>query len=409
MVAGSGSSRSRFFPELDTICGICSVAPEQSREAFQQLRSKDLDSDLLLTLCKRHRLLPLFYRECLKLAGASGENILPTTFETEFNAQTLNTLNLASETLRLLEFFGGAGIETLVLKGSFLSLRLYGDVAIRPSRDIDLLIRPSELIRAREILTEAGYNLIYPPYELNASQARFYQRYFHHASFYHKTKGVLVELHWSLFSMRRLFRVPLDDVFGRNNRVQYAGKLVKALPDDVYIQYLCEHGAIHQWFRLLWLRDVAGLIASNPEGIERLLMALKKDRAERPLEQAILLSNRIFGAPLPVYLADGYARPVQKLVDWAIRSISGEEKAMHSKGIERLQKPIYRMKMHPGLLYKLECWNIVRPNPDDWRVVQLPEWLFFLYFILRPFTWFYLAYLKPLGKGKRSVKRQEGQ
>jgi hypothetical protein len=401
MVAGSNPSRSRFSPELNTICGICSVAPEKTHEAFQQLRSGELNSDLLLTLCKRHRLLPLFYRECLKLAGASGENILPSFFEVEFNAQTLNVLKLASETVRLSEFLGGAGIETLALKGPFLSLRLYGDVAIRPSRDIDLLIRPSELIRAREILTELGYNLIYPPYELNSSQMRFYMRYFHHVSFYHAQKKVLLELHWSLFSMRRLFRVPLDDIFSRSSGVQYVGKLVKTLPDDVYIQYLCEHGAIHQWFRLLWLRDLAGLISVNPGSIELLLEALKKDRAERPLEQAILLSNCIFGAPLPAYLAGGQTRPVRKLVDRAIRSISGEEQAMHSIGIERVQKPIYRMKLHPGLLYKLECWNIVRPNPDDWRVVQLPEWLFFLYFILRPFTWFYLAYLKPLGKGKR--------
>ena len=49
------------------------------------------------------------------------------------------------------------GIEVLVLKGAALSLLHYRDLGARPMDDIDLLVRPSELHHAVDVLRPHGW------------------------------------------------------------------------------------------------------------------------------------------------------------------------------------------------------------------------------------------------------------
>ena len=49
------------------------------------------------------------------------------------------------------------GIRTLVLKGPTLALDLYGDVSLRTSKDLDILIPLTEIEQAERLMTELGY------------------------------------------------------------------------------------------------------------------------------------------------------------------------------------------------------------------------------------------------------------
>ncbi len=50
-----------------------------------------------------------------------------------------------------------AGIECIVLKGPAIATWLYDKIEIRPSRDIDLLVSPTDVERAKHVLAELGY------------------------------------------------------------------------------------------------------------------------------------------------------------------------------------------------------------------------------------------------------------
>jgi hypothetical protein len=57
----------------------------------------------------------------------------------------------------ILDTFGRENISSLVLKGPALAWTVYPDPATRPFADIDLLVRPDQYMKARNILNQLGY------------------------------------------------------------------------------------------------------------------------------------------------------------------------------------------------------------------------------------------------------------
>ena len=45
------------------------------------------------------------------------------------------------------------------------------------------------------------------------------------------------------------------------------------------------------------------------------------------------------------------------------------------------------------LRYKLHCFAAGLTSPNDWKILHLPDVLFPLYFVLRPFLWFWRWFL----------------
>ena len=48
-------------------------------------------------------------------------------------------------------------IPTIVLKGGYLATSVYGHIALRPMRDVDVMVRPADLRAALECLISIGY------------------------------------------------------------------------------------------------------------------------------------------------------------------------------------------------------------------------------------------------------------
>src|SRR3990170_8781276 len=66
----------------------------------------------------------------------------------------------------------GRGLETVVHKGLSTSLNLYGDTAMRPGGDIDILVRKEDVAESLEILEQLGIGRNWP----NLLDDRYYTR-----------------------------------------------------------------------------------------------------------------------------------------------------------------------------------------------------------------------------------------
>ena len=149
-------------------------------------------------------------------------------------------------------------------------------------------------------------------------------------------------------------------------------------------EFLCLHGAIHQWFRLRWLYDISQLVNSDSFNLDQVMHRAKENGNERVVTQALILSNIFFGSRDFSFTTD---KSVSWLVNQAINAAIYEEAYTSSRKVTRLRIPVYKMKLKQGFRHKVESWKIMNPNFSDWRRVSLPDSLFFLYFILRPFLW----------------------
>jgi len=67
------------------------------------------------------------------------------------------TMARVEEIQTLNRSFEDAGIDVRFWKGPLLSLLLNGDLTTRPTRDIDILISPEDLMPVRELLRSQGY------------------------------------------------------------------------------------------------------------------------------------------------------------------------------------------------------------------------------------------------------------
>ena len=129
----------------------------------------------------------------------------------EFHASRLSAeaLYLAQEhALKEIDsLLDGAGIEYALIKGGASRLLLYDNPAIRACYDLDLLVRPSDRVRAASAMVAAGFSA--NPTVNNISRELVLSR-----------GAVDVDLHWGLLREGRLRHDPADDMLARRRRVR---------------------------------------------------------------------------------------------------------------------------------------------------------------------------------------------
>jgi len=310
-------------------------------------------------------------------------------------------LGLAGDLARLGKILSDGGIEVLPLKGSLLSLRLFGHLGMRDVRDIDILVHPAEVWPADRLLRAAGYTSIFPDFELSERAKRAALGVAHHFIYQHHATHLLVELHWRLHHWTQQ---QIAQLWRQCGHWEWMSVLWKDLAPEHLLPLLCDHGARHQWSSIKWLGDVATLIAQTPEGLwDRVLSAARQFDVERPLAQAALLSSWIFSLPLPTPLIDLVAREkaTPRLAAAALKYLlSANPYLIHSKNpFIRLPQLLLEFFLYNNRLRKRTSTvseiSQLAVCLEDFRGAPIPDRLFFLYYLRRPVFWVYRRLTQP--------------
>ncbi len=283
-------------PEFAFVCASASpLSPADAGDGY-----RDLDGPLLAAIAHRHQVVPLVV-ETLSRHG------LPIPPALAARHDPLAPLRAAREAIRLRTLLMADGIAPIFLKGSALAVLAYGAIGRRQFGDIDLLVRPTDAHRAAELLDTAGYRA-HGDADPNlagsslaggtlADRVARLSPLAKDIAVHHPGNGQIVELHWRMTDA--LHERPVWD----REAVQWVelapGAAVPTLATDALFAYVCHHGAAHMWARLRWLADVAGLLAREADGGDRLWRAAVARRQTRAAASAILLARRFFDTPLP--------------------------------------------------------------------------------------------------------------
>jgi hypothetical protein len=144
-----------------------------------------------------------------------------------------------------------------VLKGAALAETLYGNPAVRPMCDVDLLVREEQVPDALNTLTKNGYTAT-PPRGYKAE-----------VSLSNGSRGSLpLELHWNLFVLP-YYRYALSQDWFWNTAIPLTlpdGNAALMLGWEAQVLHLCGHLHLHHFgsgdtARLLWLQDIAEVVA----------------------------------------------------------------------------------------------------------------------------------------------------
>lgn len=153
--------------------------------------------------------------------------------------------------------FDAVGIKAIVLKGAALAHLVYPQPNLRPMRDVDILVKPSEALQAQKILVDLGFNApLKNADEIMAQQHHLKAAYLH-------TKGltISIEIHHKFFTDNYPGPISVDDLTSTPNAFSLGnGVTAYTLGHEDMLWHICQH-MVHNAFvfkstRLIWIADI---------------------------------------------------------------------------------------------------------------------------------------------------------
>ena len=242
--------------------------------------------------------------ESLLLQAVRGHSLVPEELEIEwqqtyYQHATRNAL-LWRELGAQLCLLSAAGIPVVLLKGASLAERVYGNIALRPMVDLDLLVQRAQVPAALRALEEHGYYR----YEAEAHPG---------ATLSYENEVVLcrpgvvdtfLEIHWSLIDSPYYQRILTMDWFWETSIPGRVGDVAAlALGVEAQVLHLCAHLHLHhQGAGLLWWQDVAETLVLHRQEVDwdQLLARAETNQLLIPLQRTLLPLAQAWRVPIPV-------------------------------------------------------------------------------------------------------------
>lgn len=367
-------------PEWSLLRTACSDIPAHEKTArIHGLLGSHIRWDALFTLADQRGVLPLLAQALLSVQNQVPEEALKNLKQT-YQANLHKALLLSREFVRIVECLSHASIEFLPYKGMTLAETIYGDLALRQSGDIDLLIHAGDLKRVQQAVAQLGYT---PHVTLSEDEQSEYLRSGYECAFDGAAGRNLLEVQWALQPRFYAVDVDMKELFRRAQTVSVAGSIVKSLaPEDLFI-VLALHAAKHVWGNLIWLCDlerISHLPTLNWKWIGERAQELGIVRIVRV---TLLLAQRLLGSPLPA----SAARYIPE--DSAAGPLAGEIESytasQHSYDVESLAYFRLMLRLRERRIDRMRFITrlAITPGPGEWAVTRLPRAFFPFYRIVR--------------------------
>jgi hypothetical protein len=217
----------------------------------------DLDWDYILKESIRHGVAPLVYnnlKEIDSLRSLQVPNEILSNFEGIYHATAYKNVTLLEESKRIIRALNEKGINAVPIKGASLAERIYKNIALRPFKDIDLLIRKADLPGARMVLEDLGFRS--PQYLLPDS---FYLRnHFNIPFIKHGPIKTYLEIHWGFTDRYMLYTPDMEAVWSEVPSGRETSAYLSIEDELVYLaMHLEMHGYLNKAF-LRFTQDRAG-------------------------------------------------------------------------------------------------------------------------------------------------------
>jgi hypothetical protein len=210
--------------------------------------------DELIRQSERHGVSAYLYRR-LKELVLNGS--IPTHVERRFREITLQNasrnIRLYHELGKTLKILADNGIPVILLKGAHLAEGVYGNIALRPMGDVDILLKKKDLHKTVTLLLQTGFHA---GDERQASyiewsagnQYHILPNAKHFFDLVHPAWRVKLDVHCSLVEDEKPFNIDTEGLWDRAQRICTEGVEALTLSPVDLLLYQCLHASIHHLF-----------------------------------------------------------------------------------------------------------------------------------------------------------------
>jgi hypothetical protein len=240
----------------------------------------DIDWKALQDLAEGNRVLACVHHSLIEMSTD-----VPSFFTAAVQERRMAAESLGAHLKDLLHSLDKCGIDALPLKGPAMTKALYGDVALRPSDDLDLLVRREDFPRAEALLMEHGFVPLRP----SGGYDRVFLR-----------DGLVVELHFGL-APSWYFPLDVEKIWRRARAAEFLGARAYAMSKEDLVLYLCCHGLKHRFGQIIWILDLAQALQGWHENEYELLL---RQARQQNLEAWLLIGCEVVRAMFPQHIPE---------------------------------------------------------------------------------------------------------
>lgn len=381
----------RQQPEIELLLAISrtEVTPE-IKNKIEDLVKQKLDWQHILLLASQHQLVPLIYHNISSICkDAVSEDILSQMRAVHVYRTQMNMF-LTAELLKIHRLFQKNNIFAIPFKGMTLAMTAYKNLSFRESCDIDILISKQDFPLATELLSDLGYEMSGYIAEVKDNPKVRYGSFLQSENnqkgydFYNPANKIAIDLQWSVTEKAKshYFNLNFEQLKQNTSEVSLAGNQIPQFEPEVMVLYLCFHGSKHCWQSLKWICDLSEFIGSHPDlDWQKLEQQAQKLNLTTMFHLGLLLVHNFYQTPIP---------------DFLLGKI--EQNSKVNALFEQVQelvftRPFTQWEDYSFILNLTDSWPgklkflsslLFTPTMKEWETVNLPSFLFPLYYVIRP-------------------------
>lgn len=362
------------------------------------LIQKGIDWEYLTRFATIHRLTNILYFHLNKICPESiPENVLGNLKDI-YQENSRNNLLLTGELFNVLEILNSADINGIPYKGPALATLAYKNLSLRQFSDLDIFVNKSDVLKVKDLLSSSGYKLYH---DLDYINGPFYLKTQREYAFINENTGAIVEIHWNFHGAFISLYEEGECLYDNLKIMNLNGYDILGLKMENLILILCIHCANHDWESLSWLCDISELVIASEDIDWSYLM----ETAERLGIMQILLVNlllikNLWKLKIPEQImhyidSDQSIHDLSKIIE---NKLFGEE-----TGFTFVKKAIFDFKKRESVIYGIKdvVCMMITPTYIDFVDIQLPSFLYPLYYIIRPILLFRRLGVKPINSNTK--------
>jgi Uncharacterised nucleotidyltransferase len=377
-------AKAKKQPEVDLLlsCARTRLTPEVSARIRVTIQD-NLDWMALIWLGLRHNIMPLLYRNLQEVCPYSVPAQVLAPLRARYESQARDTQRLAEELVRIMPALDAAGVFAVPWKGPALAQRLYGDLFLRESGDLDIMVARRDVAKAQEVIRRFSYEFSYLE-DLGKLADDVQNR---RELLFHRSDGAVLELQWRFASRWACVKDDPERFLQQFETVSVAGATVRSLPMETYLLILPIHATKHKWGQLKLICDIAEILNHTELDWQYVLHEARDLGLRRMIGVGVVLAETLLDATVPNELARGLR------IDRTTRALAREvcdglfkEKPKNWRGEADFPfqlKIRERLRDRATMLYR----NLPRklhPDDRDREFLPMPEFLSPLYYLVRP-------------------------
>jgi len=253
-------------------------------DAWRALRGS-LDLDRLDHASQR--LLPLLHRN---LSALGVHDPVRAHCKRVYRYQWGRNQLLFRRGVTILESLATADVPTLLLKGSALIARAYGDPGLRPMEDFDVAVPEAAGAQAVAVMERSGWSPLYP---ITPAFRRI-----KHAGPLEDAVGVKCDLHWRI--LEESWGAGDADLWDASEVVLFQGHRTRVLCPADQLFHVCVHGARHSLEPgIRWIADAMVLIETGDVNWARVIEQATRRGFVLRMRETLEFLKVTMDAPVP--------------------------------------------------------------------------------------------------------------